>query len=93
MARDVKVVWDNKLQTGDVQQNNGDLLTDEAMETAVLMSLFTNRRASLDEVDDPDDRQGWWGDQVAEIKDDQIGSKLWLLRRAKSTSQNARFPN
>jgi phage gp46-like protein len=88
MAKDIKVVWDNATQTGDFKQGNSDLVTDEAMETAVLMSWFTNKRATLDEVDDPEDRQGWWGDQVSEVEADEIGSKLWLLRRAKNTPEN-----
>ena len=86
MAKDIKVVWDNVLLQGDVSLNIGDLETDETFETAVLMSLFTHRRVDSDEelLDDPNDRKGWWGDQYAEIDTDEIGSKLWLLARAKT---------
>ena len=55
---------------------------------AVLISLFTWRRAAPD--DDVTHRQGWWGDSFADVFDqgnDQIGSRLWLLLRAKLTQQ------
>lgn len=52
---------------------------------AVIMALFTWRRA---EADDPIEgaRWGWWGDNVAEQEGDRIGSRLWLLSREKLTS-------
>ncbi|SAL20811.1 tail protein [Caballeronia cordobensis] len=51
---------------------------------AVIMSLFTWRRA---EPDDPidDTKWGWWGDNVSDVENDQIGSRLWLLAREKLT--------
>jgi phage gp46-like protein len=54
--------------------------------TAVLLSLFTDRRAETDDVPpsgDNRDRRGWWGDQFATIEGDRIGSRLWLLDRSK----------
>jgi phage gp46-like protein len=65
-----------------------DLLSDEGLETAVILSLFTDRRlpdgrAPNDGTNDP---RGWWGD----IGDDdgvQIGSHLWLLWREKVLPQ------
>jgi phage gp46-like protein len=90
MARDIRITNDNYTQEADFQQNNGDLLIDEGLETAVQMSLFTRRRASLDEVDDVDDRGGWWADQISTFENDEIGSKLWLLSRSKNTPQNVK---
>ena len=51
---------------------------DDGLETAVLLSLFTDRRAEADDVTDDEERQGWWADA---LDDDRIGSRLWLLRR------------
>jgi phage gp46-like protein len=69
---------------------NGQLDTSEELATAVSVALGTNRLADFDEIlPDPDstDRQGWWGDyQAQEIWNGwPIGSKHWLLRRAKIT--------
>jgi phage gp46-like protein len=53
-----------------------DIETEDTLETAVMLSLFTDRR------DDESAQRGWWGDCVADVKDDRFGSRLWLLDRA-----------
>jgi len=67
---------------------DGTLDSDEALATAVIVALGTNRLADkLDILPDPDstDRCGWWGDLDAEEVWGgwPIGSRLWLLRRTK----------
>ena len=54
--------------------------------TAVYISLFTDRRAESSDVipDGSTDRRGWWGDGG---QDYLIGSRLWLLSRAKQVPQ------
>ena len=56
---------------------------------AVIISLFTWRRAN---PDDPVEgaKMGWFGDAVATVKGDKIGSRLWLLAREKLTAQTFR---
>lgn len=57
---DIAVVWDQGC--GSLQLNGADLLTDNSLLTAVIISLFTDRRA-LDSDEIPDgtrDRRGWW---------------------------------
>ena len=49
---------------------------------AAIVSLFTWRRANADDVTDGQ-KMGWWGDTTAEIANDRIGSRLWLLAREK----------
>lgn len=70
------------------------LEVDDGLETAVIISLFTDRRAGPDDVlPSGDDRRGWWGDAYAEVDGDLIGSRLWLLSREKqlqSVCQRAR---
>jgi phage gp46-like protein len=67
-----------------------DLATDAGLQTAVVISLFTDRRADAgDELPDgTTDRRGWWPDTLGE-QTDRIGSKLWLLSRAKQTQETA----
>lgn len=59
----------------------------DSLSRAVVISLFTWRRASQSDEMDNDQRMGWWGDTFAENKGDKIGSKLWLLLRQKITEE------
>lgn len=61
-----------------------------ALIRAVIISLYTWRRAETDDPVDDDERFGWWGDSYPPITDDRIGSRLWLLRRVKLTPQTQR---
>jgi len=91
MAEDIKISWNSEFSEGDIQYNNGDLVRELGLETAVLMSIYTDRRASSDDIlpdDRYDDRRGWWGDQITDYDGDQIGSRLWLLERSKTTEDN-----
>ena len=69
---------------------NGQLSLDDSLYTAVLISLFTDRRAGDDDELPASEtwRRGWWADSLAQngiYKRDQIGSRLWLLMRCKAT--------
>lgn len=73
----------------DVRVVSNDLEQDEGLETAIIISLFCDRRVSAEELPpEEQSRRGWWGD-VADDKD-LIGSKLWLLRREKITPETLR---
>lgn len=68
-----------------ISDNREDMLT-----RAVLISLFTWRRAMTDDPVDDEELFGWWGDSYPSIADDRIGSRLWLLRRVKLTDATQR---
>lgn len=57
----------------------------ESLARAVIVSLFTWRRALPGDVAPGEALQGWWGDSTAETVGDRIGSRLWLLAREKLT--------
>lgn len=64
------------------------LAEDDGLQTAVVISLFTDRRAEASDLPADatgQDRRGWWGDSFAEVEGDRIGSRLWLLAREKQT--------
>ena len=68
--------------------SDGTLDETQALATAVIVALGTDRLADPDDIlPDPDstDRAGWWGDLDAEEIWDgwPIGSRLWLLKRDK----------
>jgi phage gp46-like protein len=73
---------------------DGTLDDTEALATAVIVALGTDRLADVDDIlPDPNstDRRGWWGDlEAQEIWDGwPIGSRLWLLKREKITDASA----
>jgi phage gp46-like protein len=88
MAADVALLFDTAALRGDLAVANGRLVEEDGLATAVLISLFTDRRADPDDrlPDDAEGLRGWWGDLVDVIEGgnvDRIGSKLWLLSREK----------
>lgn len=88
MATEVKIRYDTDLREGDIHFIDGDFEQELGLESAILISIFTDKRASTDDdLDDAEDRRGWWGDQVSGIEEDEIGSKVWLLERAKTTTK------
>ncbi|WP_137860804.1 phage GP46 family protein [Variovorax sp. 3P27G3] len=66
----------------DVRIACGDLVAVNELSTAVFISLFTDRRANEDDVlPDGTDPRGWWADAM---EGQRIGSRLWLLERARN---------
>ncbi len=61
-----------------------------ALERGVQISLFTWRRAGADDRLDDEERYGWWGDSFPSETDDQIGSRIYLLRRRSLTDETVR---
>lgn len=87
---DIGLSFDPDTLSADIALDGSDLATDDTLRTAAILSLFCDRRAEADdELPSQDgDRRGWWGDlPVDEGADDGrrdlIGSRLWLLSRAK----------
>lgn len=67
--------------------SDGQLATEQQLETAIILSLFVDRRA---QPGDPiptgqTDPRGWWGNELLSNLGDEYGSLLWLLEREKQT--------
>lgn len=79
---DIGLAWEG--DTADMFIANDDVGSDRGLRTAVLLSLFTDRRAQPDDqIPAGDgDRRGFWADQFAEVEGDLMGSRLWLLDRS-----------
>lgn len=82
---DIRMTFDPEVGYGDFVVENRDIERDAGLETAVMVSLGTNRRADAeDELPDADGSlAGWWADAL-DGGDKPIGSKLWLLGRGKA---------
>lgn len=88
----------NSLGYIDLSRGLQGIQTENTLETAIIVSLLTDRRAAPDDrlPDDsitgpiPPNRRGWCGDALAEVNGDRIGSRLWLLAREKQTEETRR---
>lgn len=80
---DINLAWN--VNAADLTIVANDISQDGSLETSVVISLFSDKRAYESDPlpDGQTDRRGWWGDAVPTIPGDQIGSRLWLLGREK----------
>lgn len=75
---------------GELVLSGFDLARDDGLETGVIISLFSDRRASPEQIPpelQQDDLRGYWGDISNATPSDQTGSLLWLLAREKQLPQ------
>ena len=72
-----EILYDFKIDS------DGDIETEDQLDTAILVSLFTDRRAQPSEVVKAQQRRGWIGD--LETPEDLWGSMLWLFEQARLT--------
>lgn len=90
--------WDSAENLGDWRVapatdrlNAGGLDASAPLASAIIASLFTDRRAPEGWRPDVVDRRGWWGDAIAPDgrQAQPIGSWLWLLRNEVATPRMA----
>lgn len=82
---DIRTVFIDMETGADFAMAGYDLDSDEGMDTAIVISLFSDARANDDDQlpAGQTDRRGWWGDAFGPVAGDRLGSRLWLLRRSK----------
>lgn len=86
---DIKLTYDPNNFIYDINfRSDGDFELLNNFDTAIQMSLLTDKRAEASEVPQPELRGGWWGNLLNDVQDYQIGSKLWLLYQARKTTDN-----
>lgn len=83
---DTSTLWVPAQGGADWSLAGTQLHSGDDLRSAVLISLFTDRTANQDDVipDGTGDPRGWWGDVD---QTHPIGSRLWLLNRAKQTTE------
>lgn len=79
---DIALRYDPEARAYDLALEAGDLAADETLQTAVLLSLYTDRRAHPSDAlpDGSTDRRGCWSDAYSARP---AGSRLWLIDREK----------
>lgn len=92
----IRMRYYNNLQIGDMVFDGHHLETDDGLETAVLLSLHTDRRATKEQyqqfypwhdITTADLRGVWFDALLPEI--DRFGSLLWLLSGSKINAETA----
>jgi phage gp46-like protein len=83
MSNDIALIWNQALLRADIGMSKGDIATDPGLQTAVTVSLLSDREALPgDKIPDGGGPRGWWGDAYLGFK---LGSRLWLLKRTTLT--------
>jgi len=82
MTTDVKIV--NSKGYYDIEwTDSGDISMIESLDTAILMSLFEEVRASSTEIPESDRRRGWIGNETT--PDFEQGNKAWMFEQERVT--------
>ena len=87
---DIKTLFIDMSRGIDYVLQSSLLENDNGLDTAVILSLFTDARAHDDDAlpVGQTDRRGWWADAYADDSGDRFGSRLWLLRAKKQLPQS-----
>lgn len=85
---DLKVSYSKDTLDFDLNLKNWELEYDDGLESSILISLYSDARVSLEELQPGEiSRRGFWGDAVDNPENHNTGSKLWMLDRATITSE------
>lgn len=85
---DLRIKYLFDVQEFDLDIKNWELEFDDGLETAVLVSLFTDTRVAQEELRTGEtDKKGFWGDAVNNPDKVVSGSRLWFLDRAVMTDE------
>jgi phage gp46-like protein len=88
---DLKLIRDQQFLYDLLIKSNGDLDVVDSFDTSLTVSLLGERRADASEVPDAPRRRGWWGNEVNDNIEFELGSKLWIvLAQSRKTSENLR---
>lgn len=86
---DIRLLFDVNKQYADFMIADRDVDRDAGIETAVMLTLLTDKRAEAGDPlpDGSGYKGGWWGDSLPVVPDYEMGTKLWLLQRSKTLSE------
>lgn len=91
MPRDLKLSKDEK-GLYDIDFENGDFALTDGLDTAIILSIFDERRASSSQVEEPSYRRGHFMNEFADIEGYEVGSLQWLYTQ-QNTNSNSNVTN
>lgn len=68
--------------------STGDFVLTDGLDTAIQMSVLCEKRADDSDVARPEYRRGDWSNELNEVDDYEVGSKLWLLDSARANDES-----
>ena len=71
--------------------DDGDFVTTDGLDTAIIMSILCEKRADKSEITRPEFRRGDWSDELNDVTDYEVGSKFWLLYVARADEEALNF--
>jgi len=83
----IEVVDEGGAISYDIGIENGDLVPDDGLETAILTSILSDQRADESQVPQPEFRRGWIGDLVTPFPGVKYGSLIWLTEQSRLTQR------
>jgi phage gp46-like protein len=86
---DITLQWNDATYHADWVQNGSVLETGNDLQSAIIISLFSDRIAAVGDVipDGSNDPRGWWADDPTY----PIGSRMWLLKRSKQIPETSQL--
>jgi len=84
MAQDLLLKQSSEGSCFDLEVGEQDFGTVDGLETAIAVLLFTDARATPEDVQDPTKRRGWLGNVLRET---ELGGMLWLWSQIKNTQE------
>lgn len=87
MPSDIKFVKDEK-GSYDIDFENGDFALTDGLDTAILLSIFAEKRATRSQVEDPLKRRGHFSNEFASVEGYQVGSTQWLFTEQAENSES-----
>jgi len=89
---DISLTFDSAERVYDISiADNGDIATDDSFNTAIIMSVHGEKRASAAEIVRPEFRRGSWQNELSDVDGYEVGSKYWLLESARSNQESLNF--
>jgi len=89
---DISLTFDSAERVYDISiADNGDIATDDSFNTAIIMSVHGEKRASASEIVRPEFRRGSWQNELSDVEGYSVGSKYWLLENARSNQESLNF--
>lgn len=80
------IIDEESSYTADFKISETGFEIDDGLETSVLISLFSDARASEEQLPPEQTfKRGYWGDMFSPKNGDKHGSLLWLYEREKQT--------